>query len=967
MAKAPAQPGAKTSRFSGSIGIGLALTAAIMLLTQLGVLGFLERPLLDLNHRWFARFTPPPSPRIIHIDIDDNSLARTGRWPWPRSYLGRVVDELDRAGAAVIGFDLLLDEHQEAEYQPVGKNENGEVKTRRVDHDARFAAAMRRAENVILPVNITFVPDDRPLIHKAMKQLRVKPAMTLAELRQVLSLDGPQARQLELILSSLKARAIHERLLEPAINNPQLTDDQRRERVFGSQMPGRVEEKLYAFELNRVQAIMHIAEDLPFNEQGRLYGPLDHRAQITVPIEQLAACSQGTGFVSYEADADGVVRSVPLWLEYDGKIYPHFALALACRYLDVPIKDLRIEDNATVIPDAAFPDGAKRTIRLPMVQPRPGDAWRIRTNRMLVAWQTNAENWVRLFSREGQDSAQHFPIGPLVEIAKLKSEIEKHAFAADAVLLALLANPTLAEAFDAELVEQYDGVVTKIDKQPESVSPLLLNARDQLRKQFLDRVQALRAALSRDTGDEGQALVDQLDQALAQHRNALDEAEAYRTAIDVARAKIKGLCDEAICLVGWTATGSLADFVPTSLDAKCPGVVVHGAVLNAILTDHFLRRAPWWADLLAVAVVGLIATLVAARYPPVSALLVVAGLIATYFLINGMTLFDYGNVVVHTAGPTLAAASAWMGVTVWRLLTEQRQRMRITRQFKNYVSPDLVDFLVDNPQLIKMEGQSLELTCMFTDIAGFTTISQNLGPEQTAKLLNRYLAIATEQLMKHKATVNKYLGDGIMAFWGAPVSNERHAVDACLSVLSCIEALRQLEDDPMLKDMPKLFLRVGLATGTMMVGDFGAPPQRSDYTVIGDSVNLAARLESANKQFGTQVLMNGRTHELVRDRILARPIGKIIVVGRDVPEPVWQMLNTHEAATEAQRHLAEATTQAIQAYYRGQFDQCEELFDELIERFGASKLIDKYLVACTLWKSGKVEGEFDGSITLSEK
>ena len=350
------------------------------------------------------------------------------------------------------------------------------------------------------------------------------------------------------------------------------------------------------------------------------------------------------------------------------------------------------------------------------------------------------------------------------------------------------------------------------------------------------------------------------------HPRLRDFAQAEATSrqlIHDRRAELREKVSGKICLVGWTATGSITDKIHTALHPDTPGVVGHGAVINQILTGHYLTRVSVWVDVLVIFLLGAGVTLITSWMPPVRALVVSTVIGTVYVLLNGVALFDYGNTVVAIAGPSVAGMAAWMSVTVYRLVREQRERARITKQFKNYVSKDLVDLLVADPMLIK-QGRH-ELTCMFCDIAGFTKVSEQLGPEEIIELLNRYLRVMTHRIMDGRGTVNKYMGDCIMAFWGAPLDDDTHTLNACRSVMSCFDAMRELEKDPFFQKLPKLTIRFGLATGPMMVGDCGAPPDRSDYTVIGDTVNLASRLG-----VGQQAVRYARPHQRSHRRAAGR-------------------------------------------------------------------------------------------------
>ena len=339
--------------------------------------------------------------------------------------------------------------------------------------------------------------------------------------------------------------------------------------------------------------------------------------------------------------------------------------------------------------------------------------------------------------------------------------------------------------------------------------------------------------------------------------------------------------------MGWNAAGNLGDFYPTALDDRTPGVVVHAAVANSILTGYVVVPAPPWTGVIATLVLGLLAALGATRVGPRLSFLFALLLALLYAGFNMLVLFDRLHVAAAFVTPITSTFLAWGMSTAVRAVRDQRDKAQLRRQFGARVSPQLFEYLVEHPGVVDLAGEEREVTCFFSDLAGFTELSEALTSRRTVGLLNRYMAAMNEVLTQHDAYVNKFLGDGIMAIWGAFATDTPHAERACRAALGCAARLTELAKDP---DLAELSMRIGIATGVVTIGDCGAPPDLRDYTVIGDSANLAARLESANKQFGTKILVNARTRELASDQIISRPLGTITVVGQKKPTDVHEVL-----------------------------------------------------------------------------
>ncbi len=953
-------------------------------LTAAGYIAQPERALLDLRFAWCSRFTPSPSDRIVHIDIDDNAL-RTQRWPWPRRDLAKVVDELNRAGAKVIAFDLLFDDPQPPDLAPAEPIDNPQADDQpllsyRVFDDQQLARSIQQAGNVLVPVNIRLEggTGQTPIARRAIELLTDQPALTAEQIIQQMQLKGDEARHLRETYSSLFRQAMRRRLDELATGPtglPPFADT--RAKLLGF-IPATVSDHpklaLVRQEYDRLRSTLVLSERLP-SVDAAPFAPGGESTTLSPPVPLLAEAAATTGFVTYDEDADAALRSVPVFLAHHRRLYPHFALAVACAYLGVPVDQLDIEADRLIIPATAQPGGGRDGARqLPLLNARPGDGWRVRQGRLMITWPSNARRWEQLYAPEGPYAAGHISIGAIIETDRLLQAVAHNQTTADNQLIGLVEqfqDTMLESMLPVKAAEQLRSAQA-IFSRPAPPDELRAHA-DQQRKSARDQIHSAARVLLAELGDDPQSL-DQgsrrvhqfVTQQLDRYQLALDAAEAGLDEVEQFRDMLGRKVNGRICLIGWTATGALADFLPTALHGKCPGVVIHGAVVNAILTRHFVNRLPLWIDLLVVGLAGLAATWITSRLAPIRALLIIAMGLVGYLLVNGYILFDWADTQVAAASPLMTAIAAWIVVTVHRLVMEQRQRLRITRQFKNYVSPDLVQLLVDDPSMIKTGRH--ELTCMFSDIAGFTTVSEKLGPEQTIALLNEYLSAMTQLIMEGRGTVNKYLGDGLMAFWGAPLDDNDHALHCCDSALRCVEALGQLADDPRFADLPRLFMRVGIASGPMMVGDCGAPPQRSDYTVIGDTVNLASRLEGANKALGTQILLSSRAAELVSEQMLSRVVGRIVVVGRSQGETVHELLARHGQAGDDQRELAQVTTQAVEAYFAGQFEQCREVFQQIVNRFGPSRLAELYIQNSQYHLQQRTQpDDHDGLIVLSEK
>ncbi len=369
------------------------------------------------------------------------------------------------------------------------------------------------------------------------------------------------------------------------------------------------------------------------------------------------------------------------------------------------------------------------------------------------------------------------------------------------------------------------------------------------------------------------------------------------SAADVLAGRVAdGELEHKLLLVGYTYAAY--DKLPTPYDPLTDGVELHATLLHNLLYDGVLRDSGPVLDLSAVIVLALCAVLLQLRLvrrrpwlPIVGALVVLVAWTALVQL-----AFERRGVVVEMIAPLFTVVAITTVGAAVAAGTEGREKARLRSAFTRYVSKSLVERIVANPESVRLGGVRRELTVLFSDIRGFSRLSESLAPERLAEFLNQYLTPMTELVMKRDGTLDKYIGDAVMAVWNAPVDVPDHAARACGTALDMLDALRALNTRWRAEGLPSIQIGIGINTGPMAVGNMGSEA-RFDYTVLGDAVNLSSRLEALTKEYGVDILVGEATRAAAGSGFVFRELDRVRVVGKDRAARIFQLLGRANQAT----------------------------------------------------------------------
>jgi class 3 adenylate cyclase len=295
-----------------------------------------------------------------------------------------------------------------------------------------------------------------------------------------------------------------------------------------------------------------------------------------------------------------------------------------------------------------------------------------------------------------------------------------------------------------------------------------------------------------------------------------------------------------------------------------------------------------------------------------------------------------------------------------------KERDFIKSTFERYVSPAVATEIINNPDMLNLGGERKTLTILFADIGGFTHLSETLQPEEVVVRLNEYFHGMNDAIMEHNGTIDKFQGDSVIAFWGAPIAQENHALLACQAALKCRTFLNKLEEEWVAWGLPPRTYRFGINTGEVVVGNIGSTT-RFEYTVIGDDVNLASRLEGANKNYGTQIMISEATYSLVKDTLIAREMDIIRVVGKTKPITVYELVEEKEKVDEEKTRIIKHFEAGIHAYRNLQWEEAISSFEQVLQVSPDDKPAKVYIQRCREYQQVAPAKDWNGVCTLSTK
>jgi adenylate cyclase len=458
--------------------------------------------------------------------------------------------------------------------------------------------------------------------------------------------------------------------------------------------------------------------------------------------------------------------------------------------------------------------------------------------------------------------------------------------------------------------------------------------------------------------------VDERATALVPYRGG-EGSFKYISAIDILQKKIiKDEIQGGVILIGSRATG-LTDFRSTPVAPVYPGVEIHANMIAGIL-DQNIKQIPDYVgvvECLLLLLVGLIMALFLPFLNPLKSVLLISFMLLLSVSINAWAW--HINLVLPLASSILMIPLLFAVNMSWGFFAEARTKHHLMRLFGQYVPKELVAEMSKSPENFSLEGESRNMTVLFSDVRGFTSISEGMQPKELTKLMNEYMTPMTDVIQKHRGTIDKYIGDAIMAFWGAPLHDDEHARNALLATLDMQKTIDQLRPQFIQKGWPEIRIGIGINSGIMRVGNMGSD-FRMAYTVMGDAVNLASRLEGLTKQYGVGIIVGETTRNAVSG-VEFRELDRVRVKGKDQPVTIYEPVGLETQIDQATKEELRSFDEVLALYRAMSWNAAERQLLGLQKNFPDKYIYKLYLERIHYLRHTPPPSDWDGVFKFTKK
>jgi adenylate cyclase len=866
---------------------------------------------------------------VVFLDVDDTAIERVGVFPWPRSVMAEALVRLKEYNARMVIFDI--------EYIDESPTQVNEIYLKE-DLEYDFFAGVNRIKSDVFEVISAY---DQGVISK--DQL---PTVLEDLLNQIERNGGELYRKtLDITLNSdeylARSAALFGRVWGTLNLQTAPLDGEQAERR-------RLAEEKFSYPVKAAPGVSG-----------------GGNADILSVIPVLGEALRGSGFTNVVIDEDGVRRRVYLARQIQDFWYLQLAFAPLMEYLGNPA--LELEKGKLIIRGARYPDDYpfKNRPSSPVDIVIPLDA----EGAMLLDWPktdyfaTNTHLSFAMFSY--LESYRTQVIKYLSALADIDRVMFPEAVAAAGDLLRSL--EAAEERRDYALEHCDDGAFAEYtalrdeayggirDLFNQGLTGYIKTAGEELAAEFPENLETIQAET-----EYGLTLAEYLDSTL-QNQEAIHN-------------QLKETIGGKICITGRVDTGT-TDIGVNPFYGEYVNVGTHGVVIDTVLSRSFITPlSPLWSVLACLILTPLIVFAIT-RFKP-GFRLVLGFAMVIVILAASFALFRFRGVFFGPLAPALALALAVIIRETLAFVSSEREKLFFRKAFATYTSEAVAEQIARNPSLLKLGGSTRRMTAVFTDIRGFSSISEALtrqygpqgGAEKLVALLNKYLSTMSDVILERQGVIDKYEGDAIIAFFGAPQDLPDHALRACVSAVT----IKRIEEDlnqsflsEGLSPYP-LLTRIGINTGSMVVGNMGTQ-KKMDYTIMGSAVNMAARLEGVNKQYGTWVLASEDTVKEAGDSLLYRRLDRVRVVGIEEPVRLCEIQELRDNAPEELKEKTGLFHEALDLFENRDWDRAQKAFEKVLTVSPDDEASRVFISRCGQFKQSPPPPRWDGVFNLDAK
>src|SRR6056297_356706 len=850
---------------------------------------------------------------ILLLDVDDLAISEVGVWPWSRDIMARGLLLLREFGSKYVVFDI-----EYTEESPLGVNSS----VLRDEIPELFQEEFGHIKGNISGLFEALAAGQIPL-EDAQSYIQDLTQLTENSKQVLLNKVNDIARDNDTYFGKMA-------------------------RLNGSSFftVGMLSDKDQAVSDSLIEyAQDHIAYEKITTEEG-VFEVADGIRPCILPI---LSGAQGAGFPNVVVDGDGVRRRIELFAQHKDEYYPQLAFSPLLHWLGNP--EIIAGPQTVTLKGAMHPDEGEVDIRIPLTEEQ----------HILINWP----------HKTYQESFRHLSYYELV----YNRELEQR----------LIENLRIMES--AGYLSYYQGDFAPMDaySYAESIreevihggNPEMMEEYAQVRTQFFDAIDSFLE------GPAEEAIIDDIDRVLESGQLDPESAanykaikaevpEVFSTAREVFEklSQSRDRLDEAVrnsfIIIGHVGT-STTDIGVNPFAKEYMNVGTHASLVNTILQRDFLDELPEWYAMLLGLAAALLITLLIWKMQPLQSI-IVGTLFLLLILGADLGVFIGTGTYLPPVIPMFAVFFPFVTLTVMKFLQTAKDRTYIRNAFSHYLSTDVINELLSDPDKLTLGGDKKNMTALFTDVKVFSTISEQLDPTELVKLLNAYLTEMSDIIMEEQGTIDKYEGDAIISFFGAPIEYDNHAEKAIRSAVRMKRAEMLLNHRFIQEKLSpeKVYTRIGINTGEMVVGNMGTA-QKMDYTIMGNSVNLASRLEGVNKQYGTWILASETTYKEGGADFAARRLDRVRVVGINEPVRLYEILEERFELSEKVLEALGIFDKGLQAFEEWDWESAKTYFLEVLEIVPDDGPSHFYLERCNKYIKKAPPKNWDGVFSLTLK